>query len=798
MHVMDAQAVREGIDLSFGTLLASCVVAGNAMTHVGGVTPYQVVMGRQPSCLPPITDDPGIELRKEARTREIALQAMISATSAARVQRALNSQTSLTGTERFSPGDLVELYRTPPNKDTTGWSGPCEVVECKGLDGVVILKIHGQNRPYRLQDVRHAYHVCSVSLVGHTCSDASAAALSYIHDWLEQQSPGRVETFGYVLNAQDEQILSKATRRWPKVSRALELLVRQSLQLDHVCTVRIGRGVHFPPKTLGPQNNITFNWNTLSPDSMIAHQSDNVKLNVSKLFGEQALHHATMQCIKLQADAGLIIDEETAPPVFTPEEDQSSEAPNDRLSTIPEESISSEAEALFVEHFAQAPSTEAADLRELCEFLVRDMQCQTDTDLPQEELLNQQAFVLEEFDQHADWNEHSLTYVGQHSHFDTCEQTEDNVPFVEMYVSHEISNWFAETETECTKESFQVQIFASEEIKRTVIRRETDIVTPEEMTQYKDMIDAATVAEYRTLEKYKCFKRIPKSEAEVLIDARFVAKWKFVDGVRGIRMRMALRGFREPHGPEEQNYSGTAHRASQKALVSLAACDKHWRFLSADVSKAFLQGASFSEIHQLTGEPEKHLSFTVPAGTARHLRQIPGYEDFNERTECLMCLKPGTGCRDAPKAFSLRLAQITQGICGLKPCSYDPQLEVLIRNDEVVMVVSKHVDDLKIAGEPVEVEKFMKEIEKHFGKLTVNQNKFMNCGINHERDNSGTISMDQNEYISAFIPINPKHYQHLKPTDQCPPTLQALYWSLLGAVAYTSLTQAWVAVYIVV
>ena len=170
---------------------------------------------------------------------------------------------------------------------------------------------------------------------------------------------------------------------------------------------------------------------------------------------------------------------------------------------------------------------------------------------------------------------------------------------------------------------FKYRSLHRKNLKKTIIRRETDIVTPEEMIQYKDMIDAATVAEYRTWEKYKCFKRIPKSEAKVLIDARFVAKWKFVDGVRGIRMRMALRGFREPHGLEEQNYSGTAHRASQKALVSLAACNKRWRFLSADVRKAFLQGASFSEIHQLTGEPAK--------------------------------------------AFSLRFAQITQGICDLKP-----------------------------------------------------------------------------------------------------------------------------------
>ena len=60
---MESQTIREGIDINFPSLLANSVFMGNALTHVGGVTPYQVVMGRQPACLPPITDQPGLDER---------------------------------------------------------------------------------------------------------------------------------------------------------------------------------------------------------------------------------------------------------------------------------------------------------------------------------------------------------------------------------------------------------------------------------------------------------------------------------------------------------------------------------------------------------------------------------------------------------------------------------------------------------------------------------------------------------------------------------------------------------------
>ena len=49
MHVIKAQLKREGVSVSLATLLSEAVFAGNCLTFVGGVTPYQAVYGRQPA-----------------------------------------------------------------------------------------------------------------------------------------------------------------------------------------------------------------------------------------------------------------------------------------------------------------------------------------------------------------------------------------------------------------------------------------------------------------------------------------------------------------------------------------------------------------------------------------------------------------------------------------------------------------------------------------------------------------------------------------------------------------------------
>ena len=49
MHSIEGQLKREHVTVSFAVLLAEATFAGNCLTYVGGVTPYQVVYGRQPS-----------------------------------------------------------------------------------------------------------------------------------------------------------------------------------------------------------------------------------------------------------------------------------------------------------------------------------------------------------------------------------------------------------------------------------------------------------------------------------------------------------------------------------------------------------------------------------------------------------------------------------------------------------------------------------------------------------------------------------------------------------------------------
>ena len=103
-----------------------------------------------------------------------------------------------------------------------------------------------------------------------------------------------------------------------------------------------------------------------------------------------------------------------------------------------------------------------------------------------------------------------------------------------------------------------------------------------------------------------------------------------------------------------------------------------------DVNKAFLQGATYQELEALTGDAPREVCFTLPKGMAEMLRKIPGYETYDERIHCLECDKPGTGSKDAPRAFSIKLATVTRSdAVGLRPTTFDSELEVKHRYVDV-------------------------------------------------------------------------------------------------------------------
>ena len=142
------------------------------------------------------------------------------------------------------------------------------------------------------------------------------------------------------------------------------------------------------------------------------------------------------------------------------------------------------------------------------------------------------------------------------------------------------------------------------------------------------------------------------------MDSRNVNKWKWIhdekcNKQRIIRCRMALRGFKDRDADILETYAGTAGRTSQRLLTSEAANHPDWDFMTIDVNKAFLQGATYQELEALTGEAPREVCFTLPKGMSEMLRQIPGYESYDERIHCLECNKPGTGSKDTPRAFSI-------------------------------------------------------------------------------------------------------------------------------------------------
>ncbi len=168
-------------------------------------------------------------------------------------------------------------------------------------------------------------------------------------------------------------------------------------------------------------------------------------------------------------------------------------------------------------------------------------------------------------------------------------------------------------------------------------------------------------------------------------------------------------------------------------------------FITVDVEKAFLQGMTHEEIEASTGEVQRRAFFDLPPGSAAVLRQIPGYEDFDERYECLMSLKHGTGTKGAPRAFSLKLASVTQGPkCRTKSITYDGKLELRFDDNALTAIATKPVDDIKIGGVPKIVRgQIIPALKAVFGKLTTHEEEFTNTGVRHKRPGDGTVEVDQ-------------------------------------------------------
>ena len=160
-------------------------------------------------------------------------------------------------------------------------------------------------------------------------------------------------------------------------------------------------------------------------------------------------------------------------------------------------------------------------------------------------------------------------------------------------------------------------------------------------------VKKAILKELQTWAKLKCFSRKSRSTARNIIDVRWVIKFKWevptsdASGgmsteagtpVRTIRARLTVRGFKDQQKADIDRYAGTSSRCSQKLIVS-EAVRNGWDLCTADVPKAFLQGVTYEDLAEMTGEPLREVNFYLPADNIPLLKMIPGFEDFNPQTE---------------------------------------------------------------------------------------------------------------------------------------------------------------------
>ena len=150
-----------------------------------------------------------------------------------------------------------------------------------------------------------------------------------------------------------------------------------------------------------------------------------------------------------------------------------------------------------------------------------------------------------------------------------------------------------------------------------------------------------------------------KRQATNMIDARWVLKWKEVNGKRIIQARLAVRGFKGLQAAQLSTFAGTTTRWGQR-LVNSVAVQHGWPLFCADVSQAFLRGLTFEQAAKLKDEVQRDVQFTVPPGSVPILQRLPGFNDFNPVTEVLRMLRCGFGLKDAPRLWNKVLKKVLQ------------------------------------------------------------------------------------------------------------------------------------------
>ena len=207
LHHTELQLQKEGIFSPFEATLSITTFSLNALTVINTSTPYQAAIGHQPTILPPLEggytgqrDDelgrPGTAARNVARIKEISSTNIIEATARRRIERANASRTlAPIEAKQYQPGEEVDVWFDPSEKDLSGWRGPGQVATVNSEEANITVRYQGKSLERRHQEVR--VHI-PYFVFAYLMNIDNLVHYDMVRDTCEQLNHGSMMTVGLV------------------------------------------------------------------------------------------------------------------------------------------------------------------------------------------------------------------------------------------------------------------------------------------------------------------------------------------------------------------------------------------------------------------------------------------------------------------------------------------------------------------------------------------------------------------------------------------------------------------------
>ena len=819
MHLIEEDLKRHSHRLEFPRLYAEAIFVVNAFSFYNGVSPYNAHTGRQPACLPDFENpdyQSGGEIigdtGREQRIRLSAMEAITQSTAVAKTNRALKAKTTIDGSRLFNPGDLIDYYRPTATKDEFGgWNGPYPVVRNVPDEGKVVCRTDTRELNVRYPDARLSLYIEAIMTanVGMD-NDAMDVILEYIGNLAAGKPP---ITFGY-----NASTLTTASQRAPKIYLALQFIIRNFFRVSDVYAVRLGKSVAHTHHDSNADGSTLIHYTTDNNPTFHYYESKDTALDIFAITHNNKTRF--MQCLikrgcsKTIDDMSDIAQELTPPaPPLPPREDTGPPEPTTPtihvggdLSPIYEDNEERDDDALTLECFySELMSTQAIEDDDAYKQVHGDVNLVPVHMMPYNSVLftapGDEQVAVSSMQEHPEGTEIFITEYESDDYEPVLIDRDEYGEYVELCFTTDMAKVVLDEDQynamiQSKDQIPTVRVYISKLAKRAVVVKEDDLLSKKDLLAHASQVSSATYTEIETWIKNKCFTMIKLKDAQNIMTSRYVAKWKWVKQPDNewkciIRMRLVLRGFMDIEAFDLDTFSGTARRQSQRMLASQVACNPTFINASLDVNNAFLKGFTYAELAEATGEKERMVCFTLPPGSAAILRRFKGFEDFDETIHCLQCVKPGTGTKDAPRAFNLKLQRII-GSIGLYPTSFDQQF--FIKDD---LLTANHVDDVNMAGTEAKIDEYALWIEQEFDKCKLSKRQYTNCGVQSTLLDNHDVTQDQDAYIDTLRPIVSNELTGAPAERDATKVVSDMFVSLRGALAYTAMTQVWIMVYIV-